>query len=259
MDKTTALMDQHALSRAYYNIFKVVRANTPTLMDEVHKLRYQIYCVENPFENAGEHPDGRERDRYDVNSMHHLLIHRASGLAVGTVRMVLPNEEDLHRSFPIQAVCPDIEALKRPLHIRRASEISRFCISREIRKRIEDDPKYASVHVPGALESENEYSTRRIIYHAMLGLMRACIDVVQERGIDTTYLICEPALLRIFNKLSVAFTPVGPMVNYHGQRQSVIMNDVEVLEHAQRNNPAIWAILSDNGRLHPEPLQAAVV
>src|SRR5262249_16884190 len=55
-------VEHHGLADTYADHFDIVRADSPTLLDEAYHLRYQVYCVENPFENAAEHLDGRERD-----------------------------------------------------------------------------------------------------------------------------------------------------------------------------------------------------
>src|SRR5574338_334496 len=64
----------------YSSYFDVVRADTPDLVSEALRLRYQVYCVENPFEDPSEHPDGLERDRYDAQAAHCLLLHRPTAL-----------------------------------------------------------------------------------------------------------------------------------------------------------------------------------
>jgi hypothetical protein len=45
----SALYDRH---------FSVVPADTPELLDAVHALRYQVYCVEHPFEDPTQRRRG---------------------------------------------------------------------------------------------------------------------------------------------------------------------------------------------------------
>ena len=77
----SALYDRH---------FTVVPADTPELLDAVHALRYQVYCVERQFEDPAQQSGGRERDRYDPQSVHAALIAKSSGQVVGCVRLILP-------------------------------------------------------------------------------------------------------------------------------------------------------------------------
>src|SRR5437588_3429764 len=87
----------------YNEYFDIVRANSPALLDEAYRLRYQVYCLEHPFENAAEHSDGRERDEDDDRSVHSLLVHRQTGVFAGTVRAILPKEVQ-RRPLPIHRI-----------------------------------------------------------------------------------------------------------------------------------------------------------
>lgn len=239
----------------YNQTFTVVKADTPALLEQVFKLRYQIYCVENQFEDPSHFPDGLESDAYDAHSIHYLLMHNVTGLAVGSVRMVLPLMNGVQQTLPIHKVCPDITELNDLNYARYASEISRFCISKDMRRRITD----------GAYPGSNEVNQlpyvpdKRVLSCAVLGLIRACIEVVQEHDIDHTYLICEPTLLRLLSKAGVCSTPRGPLVEYHGLRQPVLVNnDTQLLENTKRDFPDVWSVLSDNGRLKPRVRKPAL-
>lgn len=86
---------------SYHQHFDVVRADTPTLLDLCYRLRYQVYCLENSFEDPARYPNKREIDDDDDRSVHTLLIHRATGAAAGTARLILPRP-DAGRALPIQ-------------------------------------------------------------------------------------------------------------------------------------------------------------
>src|SRR4051794_41125912 len=75
-----------ALLNSFTKWFDIVPANTPALLREAYALRFQVYCVENPFEDPDEHPDGLETDAYDSHSVHSLLVHRERREVAGTVR-----------------------------------------------------------------------------------------------------------------------------------------------------------------------------
>src|SRR5438105_11030928 len=88
----------------YRQHFEVVRADTPSLLDEAYRLRYQVYCVENRYEDPDQQVNGRERDVYDDRSVHSLLIHRRSGVAAGTMRVILPGTVTQDLPLPINTV-----------------------------------------------------------------------------------------------------------------------------------------------------------
>src|SRR5438045_8376578 len=118
----------------YREHFELVRASTPSLLDQVYRLRYQVYCVENDYEDPGRHAEGKEMDIYDDRSVHALLIHRRCGAVAGTVRVILPGK-DREPPLPVNLVadCNQRERLRRLPHSRTA-EISRFAVSQEFRQ-----------------------------------------------------------------------------------------------------------------------------
>jgi N-acyl amino acid synthase of PEP-CTERM/exosortase system len=69
----------------YGKYFSVVLADTPMLMEEVYRLRYQVYCNEQGFERPDDHASGLETDGYDHHSVHAALIHRDTGQVCGCV------------------------------------------------------------------------------------------------------------------------------------------------------------------------------
>ena len=82
----------------YHSYFDCLSADSSELLEEAFKLRYQVYCVENAYEDPAENPNGLEVDEYDYHSVHSVLIHRPTGLVAGTVRMILPRG----REFPMR-------------------------------------------------------------------------------------------------------------------------------------------------------------
>jgi N-acyl amino acid synthase of PEP-CTERM/exosortase system len=78
------------VSNLYQSQYEVLRADSPALLDRVYQLRYQVYCIENRFENPDQNLRGRETDCDDNRAGHVLLIHRESGEAAGTARVIFP-------------------------------------------------------------------------------------------------------------------------------------------------------------------------
>lgn len=217
------------------------------LLEEALRLRYQVYCVENPFENADEHPDGLERDAYDPQSLHAILIHRPTGVTAGTVRLILPALNGHARSLPIRSVC-DHPLLDDDdiIPSQRSCEISRFAVSKAMRRRAEDrGTRY------GALSEPSPSEPRRVIPHPCLGLMAAMVRMTRDAGMTHVTAVMEPALLRMLARLGIHFFPLGPTVNYHGVRQPCHSNIDLLLARAWLERREVWEVLTRNGHLHP--------
>lgn len=233
------LMD---LYKAY---FDVVHVDTPELIEEALRLRYQVYCVENSFEDPSEHPDGLERDRYDAQSTHCLLIHRPTQLVAGTVRLVFPTVPDGGWDLPILSACNhpalhDDTVLPR----KRTAEISRFAISKDFRRRAEDAAGPAGV--PG----ESKVDMRRSIPHITLGLMQAVVWMSHEHGVTHLCAVMEPALLRLLGRFGMSFVPLGPLVDYHGKRQPCYAPLDHLLRGIFERDPEVYDLLTEAGRYH---------
>lgn len=216
MNALAALREDHELDLAtlFDAIFQVIPARRPDLLDQVHKLRYEVYCVENPFEKVADHPDGREKDRFDLHAVHSALIHRPSESVVGCVRLILPhNGEDAR--LPIQEiVSPEYRQVLDALPKGKTAEISRYAVSKSFRRRQGED-LYADIGFPYA-ERMNE---RRVMPHVTLGLLKGALQLCVEHGVTHLCAVMEPSLLRLVTRMGLNFHPVGPTVSYHGTRQ----------------------------------------
>lgn len=227
----------------------MVPADRPDRRRAVHGLRYQVYCVENAFEDAATHPDGLEADEFDGHAVHHLLQRRCDGAAIGTVRLILPVENRLKDCLPFsrlcQAVAPRLDLL---LPLAQMAEVSRFCISKELRRRP------GGPTVPGLRAALSRYAT--------LGLIRGLIAASLERGVGHWCLVVEPPLLRFLAGLGLHFEPLGPLVDYHGLRQPCHANLATLIEGVRAHRPDVWEVITDDGRLvpslAPSPAQAAI-
>ena len=232
------------LVELYNQYFDVVPADTRERRDEAYRLRYQVYCVENPFENPAEHLDGRERDKYDDHSVHSLLIHRSTGALAGTVRLVLPK---LGRHLPIRHVCNHpLLSSQHMLPPNTTAEISRFAVSKQFRRRATD--KLGVDHALLEQSSSSSAFDRRLIPHITLGLMKAIVQMSWEQGITHWSAVMEPALLRLIGRLGIDFTPLGPLVDHHGMRQPCHGNIDDILTGMKRHRSDAWDLITDGGR-----------
>src|SRR5580704_10802799 len=84
------------------NEVSVELADTPALLREAYRLRYQVYCVERGFE-AGQ--NGIEYDEYDKFAQHAVVRWQQTGEVVGTVRLILPKTPAGGHDFPLEHAC----------------------------------------------------------------------------------------------------------------------------------------------------------
>lgn len=229
----------------YRKWFDVVPATTPELLESAYRLRYQVYCVENRFEDPAQNPGGLETDEYDSHAEHSLLIHRESGVVAGTVRIVLPLLRDRHRSFALQRVCRDPAVFdSEQFPIERIGEVSRFSISKAFRKRRED-ARYPAFYGPaGEGPPQDE---RRIIPHMTLGLIEGLVRMSIQHGVSHWCAVMEPQLLRLLARLGIYFEPIGALVEYHGLRQPCIAPLDVLLPRVERERRDVWEVLTRDG------------
>src|SRR3974377_1838250 len=116
----------------YDRHFAVVRAPTPELLRKAYRLRYQVYCVENPFENPDEQIDQCETDEYEHPPPRSLLIHRRTGEVAGASRVILPHKSG---PLPVSTLLHSAD-LRRfaEFPVARTAEISRFAVSKQFRR-----------------------------------------------------------------------------------------------------------------------------
>lgn len=230
------------LYRRYFDTV-IVGEDDRTLREEVFRLRYQVYCVENPFEDPADNPDGLERDSYDERAVHCLLRHKPSGNWAGTARLILPDAAAPEASFVLQQVCDHpMIADAEQFPILRMAEISRFCVSKDFRKRQGD------ALFPASNEPTDRRDERRVIPNMTLGIIEGLIELSLARQIHKLFAMMEPALLRLLTRLGIHFQHIGSLVDYHGRRQPCFIELSTMLTQVHDERPDVWDILTDSGR-----------
>jgi N-acyl amino acid synthase of PEP-CTERM/exosortase system len=228
---------EQSLLQSFKSHFETVDADQPQLMSAAYRLRYQVYCVEKQFEDSKAHPNELERDEFDFHSVQGLLLHRTSGIAVGTARLVLPRADAPKRSFAIQRLLRD-ETMKLAGDLPHGgvAEVSRFSISRQSVKRLS-----------GAAHdgSQADYRSGPLM---RLGLLHMLIRMSVMNGITHWYGLIEPSLMRMMSAMSFNVVPMGPLVEYHGMRQPCFCSLSKVLAEVKRERPSFWEVLTDGGQ-----------
>lgn len=225
--------------------FEIVRADTPELLRIAYTIRYQVYCVEHPFEKSVEHPDGLEIDHFDERAVHSLIIHRASGEAAGTVRLIRPNPRRPDKSFSLHQLVSPASLDRLPaFSIPSMAEISRFSISKTFRRRAGD-----TLYDENVPPTRDQSDGRRSGPLMRLGLMQAILSMSRTLDITHWCAVMEPTLLRILAATAIEFEPIGPSVEYHGLRQPCYGDIGTILTRLRASNPEVWDLVTIGGSL----------
>lgn len=225
-------MDVNELSAAascFRATYAVQLADTPSLIREVFRLRHQVYCLERGYE-----PDkgGLETDEFDGHARHAVVCNRRNGEIVGTVRLILPVAARA-RGLPIQQVCPP--QLLAGLPVATTAEVSRFAVSRKRRDcNTAADPLLR------------------------LGLVQGLVRMSHTFGITHWCAVMERSLLRLLRTTAIHFSPIGPCVEFHGIRQPSVAHIGDLLARMEREQPAIWTLVTEGGQLWPRTLDYSV-
>jgi N-acyl amino acid synthase of PEP-CTERM/exosortase system len=194
-------------------IFKQINTNDPR-MDDVYRLRYQVYCLECGFENPEDHPHGLERDAYDNCSSHFCAISVRSGKIVGTVRIIhatslgLPIQEHGNLKFGIPSECSTD----------RVGEVSRLAISKNFRER-EINRIVANMNAYADQAMGDHVELRRTLEsHIVSGLYRCLHQYCLDVGITHLYAVMAKGLPRLLKRNHIYWTQIGKEVDYHGLR-----------------------------------------
>ena len=232
----------NTLLRQFNSQFKTLQADTAERLRIAHTIRYQVYCVENRLESSGDNPLGLETDEFDAHSVHSLVIHRGTGLALATVRLILPLVHEFERSFALQHLMyPDSLKILRELPRQSTAEVSRFSISRHARHRLKNSPRALDGTDP-TLERISGPLTR-------LGLVQGLVRMSIQNGITHWCALVEPTLLRMLSAMAIRFRPIGPEIEFRGMRQACWLNVSEMLNAVMCERPRFWELITDAGAL----------
>jgi N-acyl amino acid synthase of PEP-CTERM/exosortase system len=241
----TSIQSVHATTHQnkYDFLFETVPAKNNELIRLSYRLRYQVYCLENQFEDPTWCPNNEEIDEYDSRSIHSLLRVKNTQKFIGSVRLILPDQDNFSLSFPVQQICRhSIFTNIRQFHLKKPAEISRFCISKELKAAADQ----ASTS-PG-----NARNIRNVSSEAILGLMQAILQMSIEHGVTDLYAIMEPSLLRLLARFGIYFRPIGGLVPYHGIRQPCHIEVYTLLDRVKNERYDVWRVMTCDGRLHEQ-------
>jgi N-acyl amino acid synthase of PEP-CTERM/exosortase system len=241
---------------SFSRYFKVITADTPKLVEQALRLRYEIYCLEKGYENPDQFENNLEKDALDDDSAHGLMVFVPTDVPVGTVRLILPQVSHQNRLFPIEEHCeftPTNEEYQKGHSILekidriKIAEVSRFSISKSFRKRLGEAN---TIH--GFADNEQalmKLKDRRFIPHLTVGLVKAMFQLSFENRMKYWFAVMEPKLRNsLLKRFYLQFYPLGPTVNYRGIRQPYIADIALTASEIRKNDVTLWDLLTNNGK-----------
>ena len=204
---------------------------------EAHRLRYEIYCEDRGYENPAEFSDGLEKDEFDENSIHGLVRHKHSNQVAGVVRLVLSDPSNSENPLPIELHCGDTfdHSILDQFEFSRSgiAEVSRFAVS--------------SRFVGGGSKEISGDDPSRYFPHISLGLIAMLFVGSLHHQITHWYAVMEPSLSRLLARSGIEFTPIGPVVDYHGRRQPMIAKVNDLLGNVYQKRYDFFKLIEELG------------
>jgi len=221
------MTDISNVKEKFHHYFDITIANTPQLLKEVYRIRYEVYCEEMGFEP--ENSAHIEHDAYDAKAIHVLIRHRPTSQYIGTIRMVLHDGNRDAFVFPMEKHCPtmdrtifDIENIGRD----NMAEVSRVAVVRNFRRRKED-----VIGLAGAIVSEDVHHAHAFSYIPM-SLYFASYIISLWQHLDFIIAISEPKLMRHIHFTGMQAMPFGTLFEYKGKRAPYFfdLHNINVIE-----------------------------
>lgn len=178
------------------------------LLDAIHAMRYEVYCLECGFLAADAFPSQRESDAADADSAHFYALDR-KGVLAGYVRLVPPGKDG---RFPFQEHCTglfDHVSLPDPSH---CGEISRLMVDAQYRRRRGDNLAGVTVTNDASPAVERRNESPQILLSLFRQMYAHCVGT----GVRYWYAAMERPLARALARLGFNFDAIGAETDYYG-------------------------------------------
>ena len=242
------------LCQHFSQYFSLLVANERSLLEEVYKIRYKVYCEELNYESPANFPDGMEIDIYDRHSLHCLLRHKSTGMYTGCVRIILPpNETNFTRlnhihetseysigefAFPWQKFSSSLVYPSPGYQWTDICEVSRLAVRSEFRKRKGDDI------IPLDAGSSNNSDGKRRFPLIAMSLYWAAFCLALNLELDV-FAIMEPRLARHLRRCGLRYSIISSLFEHRGKRAIFYAKPTELLEYLDSETYEFFSFLND--------------
>lgn len=196
--------------KSFYQKFTFYTTENPDELDELHRLRYQVYIEEYKYIDKNLSENGREKDIWDPFSVHFVIRDLEKEIAA-TVRLIL----DSPNGFPIEKHF-NIDINVNSYQKKKLAEISRLIVAKEFRR-----------------------------HHLMLVLIKGMYLYVKKHNIQNIFSVMDERLLPVLIKIGVPFKKIGKASLYQGYTFPCLLNIQELEDELRENNRRLYRYLID--------------
>jgi len=198
--------------------FRIELVTGDEQLKQAYALRYRVYCEEFNYEAIDLFPEKMEIDEFDQQSLHCLIIHKATERAASCVRLVPSNNKFEGGLLPLEKYCKDsldAEEIKK-INVDRDTvcEISRLAVDGEFRRR----PGETATRFGGIASLDCSKQEQRTFSLIALSAFLAGGALTSITNKTNVFAMMEPFLPRLLKRTGIEFNKVGSDMDYHGIR-----------------------------------------
>jgi len=224
--------------------FNFKKLESPELLQEAYRLRFQVYCRECNFIKESDYPLGYETDDFDKHSVHFGGFDQ-EGRLIGSARLILPSCE----RFPIEEHCRVLNIDRNLVRQEDCAEVSRLTISKLYRRRAHDGLYYEPQIGDQCIEDKGNYFLRRVRPMAF-GLYREMYHESKRLGIKHWFALMEKSLWLLLKIHGFVFKSIGPEVDFYGMVTPYIVDIADLEKNVHAKFPQFFEYFMEN--LEPE-------
>ena len=207
-----------SLIEDFERYFRIELVTTEDQLLQAYAVRYRVYCEEFNYEATDLFPDKMESDEFDKQSLHCLIVHKATERAAGCVRLVPADERYENGLLPLEKFCKnslDRDEISR-LNIDRGAvcEISRLAVDAAFRRR----PGETATRFGGIDSVDCTRQEQRTFSLIALSAFLAGGALTSITNHTNVFAMMEPFLPRLLKRTGIEFKKVGSDMDYHGIR-----------------------------------------
>jgi N-acyl amino acid synthase of PEP-CTERM/exosortase system len=200
-----------------------------------YRLRYEVYCLREKFEDPARYPKFLEQDEYDDASVHFIVRSRATGEWLGAMRLIVAPVPKL----PVTRFSSFDPANLAGLSAKRVAEASRLCILLPTRPRA-DFATNASQTPKTPADSYHRNGAALQTSWITVGLIRAVRQYSLANGIICCFFLISDPLARILRRLGMEFDPVGSPCLHRGWRRPYMHNFKTGYQGMRARSPELY-------------------